>query len=41
MGENYERLFFVNTLGEELPKKWTSDMTAPVSSISRAAGHNL
>jgi hypothetical protein len=41
MGENYEKLFFMNTLGKELPTKWRSSMMAPVSNTSRAAGHKI
>jgi hypothetical protein len=40
-GENCEKRFFMNTPGEELPMKWRFGMTAPVNSISRAAGHSL
>jgi hypothetical protein len=41
MGENYGKLFFANTLGEELPIKWKSGTTAPVNNTLRAAGRNL
>jgi hypothetical protein len=41
MGENYEKRFFMNTLGEELPVKWRFSTMAPVSSTSRVAGHSL
>jgi hypothetical protein len=41
MGENYGKRFSVNTLGEELPMKWKSVTTVPVSSTSRVAGRSL
>jgi hypothetical protein len=41
MGENCEKRFFMNTLGEELPMKWRFGTTASVSSTSRAAGRSL
>jgi hypothetical protein len=31
----------VNILGEELPTRWKSGMTALANSTSRAAGHSL